>query len=472
MTSDPILAAENQLRRSLSDESLLVMPAQRAYSRLRKLGNRRFNDHPYWIVQCRTESDVVATLLFARTLDVPLSVRAGGMSPGGYASNNGGVLLDLSGFDAISIDAGAKTVTVGAGVLLGTLYEALGKTGLMVTAGECLDVGVSGITLGGGFSLLSRSLGLACDNLLAATIVTADGEVLYCDDSASADLLWALRGAGGGNFGVVTWLTLRVHAVDTVAYARVLWPLDQAVDVLAQAIPMFGGDAPDGVDGFLSLEALPGPTRVLGAFAVYNGPPDRGAVLLKPLLALGTPLKASSGTDRYVNLMKAIPDPPMCTHDYYKSGFIAGAIPRSALQLIVDRFAAAPEKGDSIMNLIAFDFAGGAINRVAPMDTAFVHRRSAVLLAIIAAWTSAEFGGNPEEKQWADDLYAVLQPVFTGFVYQNYPDRALEDPLAAYYGENLPRLRLLKQKYDPDNVFRFPQGLTPSLEPAALRPQP
>jgi FAD/FMN-containing dehydrogenase len=425
--------------------------------------NRRFDYRPGAIVLCATEQDVAATIRFARDQQLPISVRAGGTSPGGFSSNNGGVLLDLSRLEEISIDTSGPSVRVGTGMLLQPLVEKLGPAGLMVPVGECMPVGLSGLALGGGFGLLSRSLGLTCDNILEGRIVTADGTVHTAGARENPELFWALRGAGGGNFGVVTSLTMRLHPLPpTIAFATIVWPLAQAAEVLKAALAYFAGDAPDELDALFSMLPLPSGERVLGTLAIYKGAPDTGTRVLSRLTGLGKPSQSKVETSPYYKVLAGIPNQARDIHDYYKSGFVTGVLPDRAIDLLVHRFARTAEHAPAIENMEMFELAGGAINRVNSTATAFVHRTHTLLLSIVATWQGPAGAPNPPEKAWADGLYRELGPYYSGEVYQNYPDLELTDYAHAYYGRNLPRLRELKRRYDPENVFRFPQGIPPA----------
>jgi len=164
----------------------------------------------------------------------------------------------------------------------------------------------------------------------------------------------------------------------------------------------------------------------------------------------------------YFKLLTGIPNQAADIHDYYKSGFVTGVLPEAAVATVVKGFSDAAERAPTLMNMVAFELAGGAINRVAPTATAFVHRRHTLLLSIVATWAGAAGVPNPPEKHWADHVYDSMLPYFSGEVYQNYPDLELPNPGLAYYGENLERLRTIKRSFDPDNVFRFPQGIAPA----------
>jgi FAD/FMN-containing dehydrogenase len=461
--SSAVLSGVAQLRKSLSPNAVAFTSDTPGYDQRRMLLNRRFDYRPAVIVACVTDNDVALTIRFARDQQMRISIRAGGTSPGGFSSNNGGVQLDLSGFNQIVVDLKTMSVQVGAGVLLEQLVEKLGPTNFMVPVGECLPVGLSGFALGGGFGLLSRSMGLGCDNILEATVVTAHGLVVTANEQVNPDLFWALRGAGGGNFGVVTSLTMRLHPVPPeMSFATVVWPEAQAAQVLKTVLPYFAGEAPDQLNAVFSMLPMQGVGRAIGTMAVYHGPPDQAKPFLARLTGIGTPLRSNVGTMPYWKILTGIPNQAADIHDYYKSGFVTGVLPDAAVETVVAGFARAREIVPTLMNMVAFELAGGAINRVAPTATAFVHRRHTLLLSIVASWVGAAGVADPAEKRWADDVYTSMQPYFSGEVYQNYPDLELPDPGRAYYGENLDRLRAVKRSFDPDNVFRFSQGITPA----------
>lgn len=422
--------------------------------------NRRFDYAPAVIVACATDQDVVKTILFARERGLRISIRAGGTSPAGFSSNDGGVLIDLSRFCSIAIDTRTMTVKVGAGVIQQQLLEALSPTNLTVPMGECMSVGLTGLALGGGFGLLSRSLSLTCDSILEATIVTAQGLVVTVSDLVNPDLYWALRGAGGGNFGVVTSLTMRLHQIPpAVAFASVVWPLAQAAQVLSTLLPYFADEAPDELGAIFSMLPLVGMGRTIGTMAVYNGPPEQATDVLARLTGTGKPIGAHVGRRPYSELMFDLPQQAPDISNYFKSGFVNGVLPREGIGELVEGFVSSRQIIPSLMNMVSFEVCGGAISRIAPTATAFVHRRKSLLLSIVA--TSKNMPGAFNlGKQWADGICAKMQPYFSGEVYQNYPDLDLPGYERAYYGENLERLKTVKRTFDPDNVFWFPQGIS------------
>lgn len=457
-----------RLRAHVSPGAAVLAPGDPEYDGERLLLNRSYDPRPAVIVCCATEDDVVRTIRLAREEALPLAIRSGGCSPAGYSAVTGGVLLDLGRLNRIAIDAGAGAVDVGPGARMGALYKALGPTGLMVPLGECMHVGAAGLALGGGFSLLSRSLGLTCDNLLEARVVLADGTVVTASQTEHPDLFWALRGAGGGNFGVVTSLRFRLHRLEPSLYAgMVIWPLDQAASVLTTALEYFANEAPPELNAVFMLSPLPPPSteKAFATVALYNGPVAVGATVVPKVTGLGKPTHASVGPCTYASFIER--DFPSLSdiHDYYKSGFVTGALPEDGARLLAERFADTPTSQvlsanePPPANAVGFELAGGAINAVPADATAFVHRSHSALISFLATWHGPVGTTDSAEIRWAEGLHADMTPYFSGGTYQNYADRFLPDPLVAYYGANLDRLREIKATYDPDLVFRFPQGL-------------
>lgn len=457
-------SAIDQLQRHLSAGASALTPASAGYDQARLVVNRRFDKRPAVLVRCATTDDAALAVRFAREQGVPLSIRSGGCSPAGYSSNDGGVVIDLSPMHVMTLDPVRMRARVGPGTVLEQVYSQLSTTDLMVVTGECKPVGVGGVTLGGGFGLLSRSLGLACDNLLEATMVTADGTVRTVSAAQEPDLFWAIRG-GGCNFGVVTSLDLALHRLlPTVYCATVVWPIASAATVLTEALAYFSAEAPDEMDAVFAFasESKAGgtPENSLVMIACYNGPPEAGKREMDRLIGIAKPASNTSGPQSYAALVAAdFPMPVESVHDYFKSGFVTGPMPREAIELLVERFNAAPQNGSAIRNMVFFELAGGAINRVAPDATAFVHRTHSTLLSLCATWEGATGTEDPAEKAWADGVHREMEPWFSGGVYQNYPDAGLVDHATAYYGSNLPRLRELKRRYDPANVFGYAQGI-------------
>jgi FAD/FMN-containing dehydrogenase len=393
---------------------------------------------------------------------VPLRARSGGHSYAGYSTLSGGMVLDLRNMRQISVDTRNRKATIGAGSQLIDVYAVLAAHGVTIPAGSCPSVGVAGHALGGGMGLAARQFGLTADNLLSAEIVTADGRVRTASSHRNPDLYWALRGGGGGNFGVVTSFTFRVHPVPaTVATFSVKWPWARAEDALTAWQSWAPHSRPE-LTTIFHLDASRGKTsvRVTGQ---YFGPASDLARLLAPLTAVGG-AQLSSGDHRYLQaqLISAGCSTLAPCHtegtrpggilhrDSFqaKSDYVAKPLPsvaRRALIQAVEARAHMPGHGS-----ILFDCYGGAINRLAPGATAFVHRT--VLFCI-------QYLSYPGGAAWLSSVAQKLVPYVNGGAYFNYTDPDLKNWQAAYYGSNYPRLLEIRRRIDPHHYFNFPQAI-------------
>jgi len=431
----------------------VVSPADAGYDAARRLYNAAVDVKPGAIAYCQSVADVQATVAFAREQKLRLAVRSGGCSPTGFSTTDG-LVLDVSRIRSIELASDKKSVRVGAGAVLKSVYEALVPQGVVIPAGECLMVGIAGLTLGGGLSLLGRSLGLTCDSLIAAEIVTAAGEVLTVHDDSHCDLFWALRGAGAGNFGVVTSLTFTVHPIpQKLLCGTVVWPLDQAAEVLHEALDHFGNGAPDELNSVFGLFTEKGERKLL-AMPVYNGDPEAGREAMARITGLGRPATVDVEPRSFLEFLEGDFHPTgEAVYEYWKSGFADEPLDLATWKRIVEGFAASP--ADEAM--IGVELCGGAINRVDRDASAYVHRDQCYLFSIFADSSAAE--GFAAAKAWADQLYRLAAPSLSPARYQNYPDPSLDFYEQAYYGLHTPRLQEVKARYDPDLLFRYEQSL-------------
>ena len=450
----------------------VLSPYDPGYEEARVLFNTRVRTRPVVLCRCAGTGDVSAAVCFAREAGLPVVVRGGGHHACGFCLAEGGMVIDTRMLRGLRFDPATATVTAGAGCTWREIDQVTyvevtvdGEAGLphgyALPGGECPTVSNAGYSLGGGYGLLGRRYGLACDHIVAATMVDADGRVLRVAEDAHPDLLWALRGAGGAGFGVVTDLTYRVDPVPkTVLGGVIAWPLDQAHDVLAAYRDLYTGEADDRLGLFMALltEPYPDGEPVLMLYGLYAGPPERGAAALAPLRALGTPLYDSCADGSYVDLQRALgAEVPYGLQAHWRGGYFRdGAFDTDAFAVMVDAVASMP----SGYSMIRFDLlGGGAIGRVPPDATAFVHRSPLFYASIIALWSRDQ--DTARNVAWADDLAAALDPYLTGEVYQNYADAGLVDWPAAYYGANYPRLQQVKARHDPADLFRHPQSIRP-----------
>ena len=404
-------------------------------------------------MRCTSVADVVAGIALARTTGGRLAVRGGGHCFAGRSTTDG-VLLDMSGLDAIDV-ADDGVATIGAGARLAQVYSALHEHGRTVPAGCGATVGIAGLTLGGGIGLLGRRYGLTCDRLVGADAVLADGRVIRCDIGTEPDLFWALRGAGGGQFGVVT--ALRFDTVAEPLMARVHLPCPDAdIAGLVAAWQSWAPDAPDELTLGLTVARDPGGR----ASAVLAGACLLGETATRDLLAEFASLVSGVGVPDvragvpYHRLKSDLDDPrEHLERTLLRSEFFARPLRAATVEAVLDLLA---ESDPPAHRRLAFTALGGAYNRVAPDATAFAHRSERFLLEHVGAL----------DDPWVDASWSAAHADGSGRVYPNFPDPALDDPSVAYHGTNLARLVAVKDAYDPNAFFDFPQAIRPSWSSA------
>jgi len=456
-----------------SIQGTVVLPTADTYDASRLLYNTRFDAvRPLAVVKCQSPGDVQKALGWARRNGVHIAARSGGHSYGGFSTTSG-LVLDVRGMAQIEVDTTKNTVRAGAGASLIDIYDALFAHGLALTAGSCPTVGIAGHALGGGYGLIARKFGLTSDNLLEVEMVTAAGDLVTCNDEQHADLFWACRGGGGGQFGVVTSLTLRVYPVSEASFFILTWAWPDAAKVV-DAWQAWAPYAPDELTSLCGLFCRPGTEPWVRVIGTYLGPVAELEQLLLPMLSpkLGTPATQVVESDSYENitLMWAgcestaaachlAPQGTLERETYRaKSDYVTEQLPLSAIEIMMEWVAA--RANTSAVGCILLDAYGGALSQVAPDATAFVHRDPLYSCQYIAY----EHPSDPplaqqKNRDGLNELYASLRPYMSGAAYQNYIDPDLADAHHAYYGANLPRLLEVKAKYDPQNVFRFAQSL-------------
>ncbi|CAM5636319.1 hypothetical protein GCM10010329_65650 [Streptomyces spiroverticillatus] len=464
-------------------EGRLVRPQDADYPTARQLYNPRFDDlRPAAVAYVAHEADVREALAFARATNTPVSIRNGGHAYTGWSSGTGRLVVDVSKLTAITHTS--TTAAIGAGAKLVHVYRTLATAARRtVPGGSCPTVGLSGLVLGGGHGVVSRAYGLTCDSLTAATLVTADGRTLRCTDTENADLFWALRGAGNGQFGVVTGLEFRTHPAPEAVTGYLTWPWSKAAAVLA-AWQEWGPDQPDeiwssahfaaGAGGgnptvnvaAFSLGSRAGLANAVDRLAAKAGPPRSTTLRTKPYLeAMLQYAGCADLSEAQCHLPGKTPgrDPGgVLNRENYgsRSAFFAKSLDQAgvrALLAAVERFTritAAQGGGGGTVTLTAL---GGAVNRVAPQATAFVHRNMRMLAQYTASWRPGLPGDAQQE--WLTTTHDALRRHASGFAYQNYPDATLPDWRRAYFGDATDRLTRLKARYDPDRLFDFPQAL-------------
>jgi FAD/FMN-containing dehydrogenase len=453
------------LRSSLHGELLLAHDGD--YDLARRVWNGAFDRHPALIARCSGTPDVVQAVHFARSHGLLTAVRAGGHSISGQSTCDGGLMIDVSPMKGIRVDTAGHTAEVQAGVLLGELDLKNQAAGLVTTLGTAADTGIAGLTLGGGQGRLMRKLGLACDNVRAFDIVTANGQLLHVTAQDNPDLFWALRG-GGGNFGVVTNFQYQLHPLShpVLAGGR-LYPSSQAHSVLG-AVAEMSQNAPDElyITGAIT-NVPPGSPIPAGRYvaieAVYSGMPAEGERVLAPLARLGKPVTDTIGAKRYVDAQKgptgaSPPALPPGLGVYVKSGFLS-SFPDRLIGEMVHAFDNGPEWLDEI----GFGPLAGAVARVKPDATAYWNRQAQYELILDGAWS--DHSQDAHNAAVLRDLWKAFEPLTRGY-YVNTEPSADEQRLRATYGDNYSRLVQLKNKYDPTNLFRLNANIKPTA-PAA-----
>ena len=431
-------------------------PDDARYDAARAVYNGLIDRRPALIVRARTTGDVARALTLARNAGLEVSVRGGGHNVAGRAVTEGGIMIDLAEMKGVAVDPDQATATAEGGVIWGELNDAAGAYGLAVTGGLVSTTGIAGFTLGGGLGWLMAKYGLAADNLLSVEVVTADGEVLDVDAESHPDLFWALRG-GGGNFGVATSFTYRVHPVQTIVGGLIAHPIDAAPDMLRfyrDAV----AEASDDLNVFAGLVHAPdGSGAKVAAMVVFHtGDPDEAERELEPFKSWGSPLVTQVGAMPYP-VMNTILDPafPAGALNYWLSSFTR-RLSDELIDIAVERFATVP----SPMTGILFEHFHGAVTRIGATDTAMPHRDEGWNVFIPSLWSDP--ADNDANIAWTRESFAALRPHFGTGRWLNYlGDDQAEDAIRAAYGPNYDRLRAVKRRYDPDNVFHLNHNIQP-----------
>lgn len=424
----------------------LLTPTSPGYDRARQSASSRFDRvRPRAVVRCASVADVARTLEYAHKTDTQVVPRGGGHCFAGRSSTTG-VVMDLGHLDDVGFQPDGR-VRIGAGARLQHVDAELHRADRALPVGCGPTVGIAGLTLGGGLGLMGRRHGLTCDSLLGATIVLADGRVVDCNARREPELFWALRGAGGGQFGVVTSLVFTTLAEPRVTRLELRWPEAAAADV-ATAWQSWAPGAPDDVTIDLRVVAEPGhDLSVVASGAVLT--PDAGLDQLDDLVLGVSPrpsVRHQVLTWKGLKSALARAEPPTPGEQLSRSEFFTGPIPRPVVNALVEQLTAGTIRNCRELHFTAM---GGAYNRVPNDATAFAHRDTLFLLQHVSG------PGDP----WLDRSWALVHSFGSGGVYPNFPELALDRPLDAYHGDNASRLAAIKRHYDPERLFHFPQAI-------------
>jgi FAD/FMN-containing dehydrogenase len=424
------------------------------YDTARMVWNGMIDRRPAVIAQCLDVDDVVAAVNHAKSAGLGIAIRGGGHNAAGLAVADGALVVDLSGMRMVDVDPAARTARAEGGATWADFDRATQAHGLAATGGAISMTGIAGLTLGGGLGWLMRSCGLACDNLIEAEVVNAAGDVVTASATENPGLLWGLQG-GGGNFGVVTNFTYKLHPVSTVLGGLLVHPVDRAPEVL-RFYRDFTATAPDELTTFAGLMTSPDGMPIVGLILCYNGPLEEGERVLKPLRDFGPPVADQVGPMPYTVLQTMLDEGfPAGLPVYWRSHFIP-KLTDEAIDTMIEGFG----RVNSPLSAVLIEHAGGAVARVARDATAFDHRDSEYNLAIISRWPDAAMADD--SIAWARAVWSAMEPFGRG-VYVNYlgVGESQDRVRAAYSPEKYERLVALKRQYDPTNLFRFNQNIAP-----------
>ncbi|MBZ0293220.1 MAG: FAD-binding oxidoreductase [Anaerolineae bacterium] len=452
----------NQLR------GKITLPGDANYDEARAIWNGMIDRYPAIIAHCETVDDVVASVQFAHEQNLLVAVRGGGHNVAGHAVCDGGIVIDLSHMNAVEVDPEAKLARAQGGATLGEVDAATQAHGLAAAMGVVSKTGIAGLTLGGGFGWLSKKYGMACDNLVAAEVVTADGRVIRASETENRDLLWGLRG-GGGNFGIVTSFELRLHPVGPeVMFVFALH--DGEGDRMKSALQFyldFAANAPEDVNGLAAIGKIPHtehfPEELHGrpfvlTVALYTGDAKTGEQVLQPLRDFHPPLVDMSGIMPYVEAQQMFdPDYPDGMRYYWKS-LNLNYLDDTALDRIIEHARQQPSEF-STTDLWPI---GGAVRQFGPETSAYAGRGAAYLINPEANWVDA--ADDDANVEWVRDFIADMQEFSDGGRYLNFAgfQEEGEDMMRKAFAGNYQRLAELKRKYDPENFFRLNQNINPS----------
>ncbi|MGE3272930.1 MAG: FAD-binding oxidoreductase [Chloroflexota bacterium] len=448
------VAAIESLRASLGGP--LLQAGDDGYEDARHTFNAMIDRRPALIARCMAPGDVVKAVRFAREHDLLVSVRGGGHNVAGNAVCEGGLMIDLTLMKGIMVDPSARTVRAQAGLTWREFDRECQAFGLATTGGAVSSTGIAGLTLGGGFGWLGRGYGMACDNLLSADVVLADGSLVKASATEHPDLFWGLKG-GGGNFGIVTSFEYRLYPVGPVLGGMLVYPFERAKEIL-QIFRDFNASAPDEMTAFAAMMTSPEGAKIIAIIVCYNGPIEQGEALLKPLRENTSPVADLIAPMPYEQQQTLLDDGfPFGLQNYWKSEFLK-SLPDEAIDVLLQGVSAVP----SPLSAVVLEQFGGAYRRVGPEETAFSHRDWDYNMLIVSRWT--DVAESQQHIQWARDIWQSVQPFASGGVYVNYlePGQEGTDRIRAAYGPNYARLAALKKTYDPTNFFRLNQNIRPA----------
>jgi FAD/FMN-containing dehydrogenase len=434
----------------------VLRPGDPAYDAARRIFNGMIDKRPRVIVQALGANDVIRAVHFARENDLPIAVRGGGHNVAGYALCDDGMLIDFSRLRSVRVDPKRQVAHADPGCNYTDFDLECQAHGLATTGGTVASTGIAGLTLGGGLGFLMGSYGLACDNVRSVDIVLADGRFTRASAEENDDLYWAVRG-GGGNFGVVTSFEFQLHPVGLLLGGMVIWPIKDGREAL-KVFREVTTTGPDELSCAYAVVVLPEIGKVALVAACYNGPVDKGAPLIRAFQNVGKPWVDGIHPLSYLEVQRLFAEIPFGLQNYWKGHFVRD-MPDSAIDAVMD----AADQMTSDHSAILIEAPHGVASRVADADTAYSQRDKRYNISALAIW---EKDARPQwHIQWARHLAERIEPLSGGgAAYVNYlnDDASPDEVKEAYGGEKYRRLRALKAKYDPHNVFRYNQNIPPA----------
>jgi FAD/FMN-containing dehydrogenase len=440
--------AFNALRDRLNGH--LVQRGDAEFEDTRRVFNAMIDRHPAAIVRCADSSDVVEAVNFARESGLLVTVRSGGHGVAGHCIADDGLMIDLSPMKGLTVDTDRRIAYAQPGLRLGEFINGTERYGMVSPTGTVSDTGIGGLTLGGGFGWLMGKYGLAVDNIAAADVVLASGELVHASEDENPDLLWALRG-GSGNFGVVTTFEMKVYPLTQVLGGMLIHPFAHARDVM-EFYREAAAKAPDELTLMLAFITDPQGNQVVAIMACWSGGIEEGEAVLAPIRAFGPPLADLIHPMPYSEMITLVDEATAPSFRHYWKMNLLQNLDDAAVDTIIAHVARVP----SPRTVVLIDHVHGAVRRVAPTAAAFPHRDYPHGIQVLSMWPDE--ADDEQNIQWTREITDATRPFSTGGLYVN---ETQDEKISAAWGINYRRLTEIKSRYDPNNLFRHNANIPP-----------
>lgn len=432
----------------------MITPSDPGYDEARRIWNERFDCRPRAIMYPRDVAEVAAAVHYVRDNRLPFRIRSGGHNVEGFCTVDDGVVIDLSGLASVTVNDDRKHAVIGPGALLGDVYRSLWSAGVTIPAGVCPDIRIGGHVFGGGIGLLVRSRGMLVDSLVGFTMVDERGRTLEVDERRHADLLWACRGGGGGNFGIATSFTFEVRPISDVTLFSVEWGWEGATAVL-DAWQHWILRADERVNARITL--FPSSVDTLKMTGLFEGNSDEWESIARPLIDRYPPRSSLARTVPFIESVGTFTEQVPSTRAKFVPALASGPLGSAALKILEHWHEDAPAG----VKTSFYALGGAVLGDVRSEQSAFAHRDALFCIEYLGHWKNPEY--DREHLDWLAGIRDEMRVFMTGGAYVNSPDRDLSDWLRAYYGDNLPRLMDVKRRYDQNDVFSFEQSIPASI---------